>query len=81
MIYFKIFDIDTFDEDLDVSMVDVSDTGIDVGMTKYGYVYHFHGTVDVETKEEYQYEKKHPVIIDKYFRSGKYLASPSLRVH
>ena len=71
MIYFKIFDIDTFDTDLDVSKADIN-TDIEVGMTKYGYVYHFHGTIDVTTKEEYQYEKKHPIAIGKYFRSGKY---------
>jgi hypothetical protein len=72
MIYLKIFDIDTFDTDLDISTADINNTDIDVGMTDNGYVYHFHGTVDVTTKEEYQYEKKHPVSIDKYFRTGKY---------
>jgi len=72
MIYFKIFDIDTFDTDMDVTLIDINNTGIDVGMTDYGYVYHFHGTIDVTTEEEYQFEKKHPVIIDKYFRSGMY---------
>ena len=73
MIYFKIFDIDTFDTDLDFSIVSINNTDIEVGMTRFGYVYHFEGTVDVTTKDEYQYEKKHPIIIDKYFRSGKYL--------
>jgi len=72
MIYFKIFDIDTFDTDLDVSTVSINDTDIDVGITPNGYVYHFHGTLEVTTKEAYQYEKKHPITIDKYYRSGKY---------
>ena len=72
MIYFKIFDIDTFDTDLDVTLADIVNTDIDVGNTDFGYVYHFHGTVNVETKEEYQYEKKHPIEIGKFYRTGKH---------
>ena len=72
MIYFKIFDIDTFDTDMDVRLININDTDIKVGLTDHGYVYHFSGTIDVETNEEYLYEKKHPIIIDKYFRAGKF---------
>ena len=71
MIYFKIFDISSFDTDLDADQT-ITDTGIEVGNTDNGYVYHFHGTVDVETKELYQFEKKHPIEIGKYYRHGKH---------
>jgi hypothetical protein len=53
-------------------VIDTPIKDIPIGYTNYGYVYYFYGTIDVTTKEEYQYEKKHPVIVDKFFRSGKY---------
>ena len=69
MIYFKIFDISDFDIELEA---DATETGIETGNTDNGYVYHFHGSIEVETASHYQYEKKHPFEVGKHYRHGKH---------
>jgi hypothetical protein len=76
MLYFKIFNVEDFDEELDVDVPNDNDdtpvSEITTGQTNYGYIYAFHGSIDVTVKEHYLYEKKHPVKLDTYFRSGKH---------
>ena len=71
MIYFKIFDIDQFDTDYETEFISGDET-VPVGSVDDGYVYHFHGTIDVTTKEDYLYEKELPFEVDKYVRVGKH---------